>query len=148
MRKKAVVKRNSLARLAAVGCVCVVSVNNPWLLDISIHYYSLHQAGFLATRVLPRVIGRSILRTSVKPRCIPLSDSQDPELVLLSLNIFYPKRNRSLVLRHFNFEKSNSLDSGKGWSALYHPPGEWCPLISHGCWISASITTASTRQAF
>ena len=39
-------------------------------------------AGFLATRVLPGAIGHSILRTSVKTWCIPLSNSQDPELVL------------------------------------------------------------------
>jgi len=44
-------------------------------------------AGFLATRVLPGAIGHSILRTSVKPRCIPLSNSQDPELALLSSNL-------------------------------------------------------------
>ena len=42
------------------------------------------EAGFLATRVLPGAIGHSILRTSVKPWYIPLSNSQDPELVLLS----------------------------------------------------------------
>jgi len=42
--------------------------------------------GFLATRVLPGAIGHFILRTSVKPRRIPLSNSQDPELVLLSLD--------------------------------------------------------------
>jgi len=42
--------------------------------------------GFLATHVLPGAIGHSILRTSVKPRYIPLSNSQDPELVLLSSN--------------------------------------------------------------
>jgi len=81
--------------------------------------------GFLVTHVLPGVIGHSILRTSVKPRRIPLSNSQDPELVLLSSHFYHltPERNRSLVLRHFKFEKSNSLDSDKGWSALYHPQG-------------------------
>jgi len=47
-------------------------------------------SGFLATRVLPRAIGHSILRISVKPRCIPLSNSQDPELVLLSSHLDYP----------------------------------------------------------
>ena len=31
MTNKVVVKRNSLARLAAVRCVCLVSVNNPRL---------------------------------------------------------------------------------------------------------------------
>jgi len=46
--------------------------------------------GFLATRVLPGAIGHSILRTSVNPRRIPLSTSQDPELVLLSLDLYYP----------------------------------------------------------
>jgi len=40
--------------------------------------------GFLATRVLPGAIGHSILRTSVKPRYTPLSNSRDRELVLLS----------------------------------------------------------------
>ena len=45
-------------------------------------------AGFLATRVLSGAIGHSILRTSVKPRRIPLSNSQDPELVLLSSNAY------------------------------------------------------------
>jgi len=47
-------------------------------------------SGFLATRVLPGAIGHSILRTSVKPRYIPLSNSQDPELVLLSSHFCYP----------------------------------------------------------
>jgi len=37
--------------------------------------------GFLATRVLPGAIKHSILRTSVKPWCIPLSNRQDPETV-------------------------------------------------------------------
>ena len=61
-------------------------------------------SGFLATRVLPGAIGHSILRISVKPRCIPLSNSQDPELVLLSSHFWYPSENRSLVFRHFDFE--------------------------------------------
>ena len=47
-------------------------------------------AGFLATRVLPGAIWHTILRTSVKPRYILLSISQDPELVLLSLYFCYP----------------------------------------------------------
>ena len=47
-------------------------------------------SGFLATRVLPGAIGHSILRTSVKPRCIPLSNSQDPELVLLGSHLNCP----------------------------------------------------------
>jgi len=75
------------------------------------------QTEFLATHILPGLIGHSILRTSVKPQYIPLSHSQDP--VLLS-HIFLPERNRSLVLRHFNFEKS---DSGKGCFALSAPRG-------------------------
>jgi len=85
--------------------------------------WNCFRVGFLATCVLPGAIGLSMLRTSVKPRYIPPSDSPDPELVLLSSTFFLPERNRSLVLRHFNFKKSNSLDSGKGWSALYHPRG-------------------------
>jgi len=47
-------------------------------------------AGFLATRVLPGAIGHPILRTSVKPRYIPLSNSQDPELVWLNSHLCYP----------------------------------------------------------
>jgi len=39
---------------------------------IGVEMSDLEGAGFLATRVLPGVIGHSILRTSVKPRCIPL----------------------------------------------------------------------------
>ena len=38
LTNKVVVKRNSLAHLAAVRCVCFVSVNNPWLLGLGIHY--------------------------------------------------------------------------------------------------------------
>ena len=87
-------------------------------------YYQ--RTGFLATRVMPGVIGHSILRTSIKPRYIPLSNSQDPELVLLSSHFGYPSGIDPWSLVISNFEKSNSLDSGKGWSALKHPQGRWC----------------------
>jgi len=35
-RNKVIVKRNSLARLAAVWCVCVVPINHPWLADLGV----------------------------------------------------------------------------------------------------------------
>ena len=41
LRNKVVVKRNSSARLAAVMCVCVVSIDNPWLLDLGFHKVSV-----------------------------------------------------------------------------------------------------------
>jgi len=37
LRNEVVIKRNSLARLAAVRCVCVVSIDNPWLSDFGFH---------------------------------------------------------------------------------------------------------------
>jgi len=42
---------------------------------------------------------------------------------LWSSHFFWPEQNRSLVLRHFNFEDPNSLDSDKGCSAPYHAQG-------------------------
>jgi len=80
-------------------------------------------SGFLATRVLPGAIGHSILRTLVNPRYIPLSNSQDPELVLLSSHFCYPSGIDPWSFVISTFEKLNSPDSGKGWSALYHPQG-------------------------
>jgi len=40
LRNKVVVKRTSLTRLATVRCVCCVSFDNPWLLDLGFNQYT------------------------------------------------------------------------------------------------------------
>jgi len=83
---------------------------------------SMHvpDTGFLATRVLPGAIGHSILRTSVKPRCIPLSNSQDPELVLLSSHLDYPS---GIDPGYFDISTLKNQILGKGGLPYTTPMG-------------------------
>jgi len=96
--------------------------------------FPYYNAGFLATRVLPGAIGHSILRTSVNHGASHWVTVKTLSLCCWAL-IFVTQAESILGPSSFKLE-SNSLDSGKGWSA--HPldqnPSNW-PKIDICFWL-------------